>query len=168
MYLTPKNPFLLYREINISTLKTAKVKNDGNFITCSFLSGVCRKYRCFLISRISLFFPSRRYIMLDLRGLPFQNITSLPGQISAQVPSHISIYGISLIVKRELGPCTLNIRIYQPKETGDKEEMEASMKLRDFGYAGTLSPQEPQPVTLFYDYDYPMLDCPLLMADFSV
>ncbi|KAM7442805.1 hypothetical protein ABFA07_008272 [Porites harrisoni] len=108
------------------------------------------------------------YIMLDLRGLPFQNITSLPGQISAQVPSNISIYGISLIVKRELGPCTLNIRIYQPRETGDKEEMEASMKLRDFGYVGTLPPHEPQPVTLFYDYDYPMLDCPLLMADFSV
>lgn len=127
------------------------------------------KHRCFLISRISLFFfPSCRYIMLDLRGLPFQNITSLPGQISAQVPCNISIYGISLIVKRELGPCTLNIRIYQPRETGDKEEMEASMKLRDFGYVGTLPPHEPQPVTLFYDYDYPMLDCPLLMADFSV
>lgn len=164
MYLTPKTHF--YSTVK---LKTAKVKNDGNFITHSFLPGFAETQVLSDLSYFSFFFfPSCRYIMLDLRGLPFQNITSLPGQISAQVPSNISIYGISLIVKRELGPCTLNIRIYQPRETGDKEEMEASMKLRDFGYVGTLPPHEPKPVTLFYDYDYPMLDCPLLMADFSV
>lgn len=164
MYLTPKTHF--YSTVK---LKTAKVKNDGNFNYVFISSGVCRNTGAFWsLVFLFFFFPSRRYIMLDLRGLPFQNITSLPGQISAQVPSNISIYGISLIVKRELGPCTLNIRIYQPRETGDKEKMEASMKLRDFGYVGTLPPHEPQPVTLFYDYDYPMLDCPLLMADFSV
>ena len=164
MYLTPKTHF--YFTVK---LKTAKVKNDGNFITYFFVPGFAETQVLSDLSYFSFFFfPFRRYIMLDLRGLPFQNITSLPGQISAQVPSNISIYGISLIVKRELGPCTLNIRIYQPRETGDKEEMEASMKLRDFGYVGTLPPHEPQPVTLIYDYDYPMLDCPLLMADFSV
>ena len=92
----------------------------------------------------------------------------MPGYISAQVPSSISIYGISLIVKRELGPCTLNIRIYQQKERGAKQEMDPSMKISQFGYAGTLPPDEPEPVTLLYDYDYPFLDCPLLMANFSV
>ena len=159
-----QNPFLLYREI-----ENSKGEKWRKFHYVFISSGVCRNTGAFSdLSYFSFCFPFRRYIMLDLRGLPFQNITSLPGQISAQVPSNISIYGISLIVKRELGPCTLNIRIYQPRETGDKEEMEASMKLRDFGYVGTLPPHEPQPVTLFYDYDYPMLDCPLLMADFSV
>ena len=92
----------------------------------------------------------------------------MPGRISAQVPSNISIYGITLIVKRELGPCTLNIRIFQSKENGEKQEMECSMKLKDFGFLGTLPPDEPQQVTLYYDYDYPLLDCPLLMANFSI
>ena len=106
--------------------------------------------------------------MLGLRSIPFQNVGAIPGQISAQVPSSITIYGISLIVKRELGPCTLNIRIYQRNETGEKEEMAANIKLMDMGFLGTLPPNEPEHLTLFYDYDYPLLDCPLLMANFSI
>lgn len=105
--------------------------------------------------------------MLSLRSICFQDVTTIPGYIDVQVPSNISIYGITLIVKRELGPCTLNIRIYQSKER-ENQEMESSMKLKDFGFLGTLPPDEPEQVTLFYDYDYPLLDCPLLMANFSV
>lgn len=106
--------------------------------------------------------------MLDLCSISFQDVTSIPGHISVQVPSNISVYGITLIVKRELGPCTLNIRIYQSKEREEKQEMASSMKLRDFGFLGTLPPDEPEKLTLFYDYDYPLMDCPLLMANFSI
>ena len=42
------------------------------------------------------------------------------------------------------------------------------MKLKDFGFLGTLPPDEPEKFTLFYDYDYPLMDCPLLMANFSI
>ena len=104
--------------------------------------------------------------MLDLHSISFQDVTAIPGHISVQVPSNISIYGITLIVKRELGPCTLNIRIYQSKEC-ENQEMESSMKLKDFGFLGTLPPDDPEKLTLFYDYDYPLMDCPLLMANFS-
>lgn len=106
--------------------------------------------------------------MLDLRSLSFQNWTSLTGHISSQVPSNISIYGISLIVKKELGPCALNIRIYHQKDGETTEEMDPNKKLTDFGFVGTLPPDEPQPLILLYDYDYPFLDCPILMANFSV
>ena len=106
--------------------------------------------------------------MLDLRSIPVQEVTTMPGRISTQVPSNITVYGISLIVKRELGPCTLNIRIYQPKEKEGREEMAPRMKLSEFGFVGTLPPEEPEPLTLMYDYDYPLLDCPLLMANFSI
>ena len=106
--------------------------------------------------------------MLDLCSISFQDITSIPGPVSVQVPSNISIYGITLIVKRELGPCTLNIRIYQSKEREEKQEMTSSMKLKEFGFLGTLPPDEPEKLTLFYDYDYPLMDCPLLMANFSI
>lgn len=58
--------------------------------------------------------------MLDLRSSSFQNLTTMPGCISSKVPSNISIYGISLIVKRELGPCALNVRIYHQKEEGTR------------------------------------------------
>lgn len=105
--------------------------------------------------------------MLDLRSICFQDVTTIPGHISAQVPSNISIYGITLIVKRELGPCTLNIRIYQSKEK-ENQPMESNMKLKDFGFLGTLPPDEPEKLTLFYDYDYPLMDCPLLLANFSI
>lgn len=108
------------------------------------------------------------YLMLDLRSLSFQNLTSLTGHISSQVPSNISIYGISLIVKKELGPCALNIRIYHQKDGETSEEMDPNKKLTDFGFVGTLPPDEPQPLILLYDYDYPFLDCPILMANFSV
>ncbi len=105
--------------------------------------------------------------MLSLRSICFQDVTTIPGHIEVQVPSNISIYGITLIVKRELGACALNIRIYQTRER-ENQEMDSSMKLKDFGFLGTLPPDEPEQVTLFYDYDYPLLDCPLLMANFSV
>ncbi|XP_022791889.1 uncharacterized protein LOC111331113 [Stylophora pistillata] len=108
------------------------------------------------------------YVVLDLHSISLQDVTSIPGYISSQVPSNISIYGVTLIVKRELGPCTLNIRIFQSNKNGEKQEMESSKKLRDFGFLGNLPPDEPQQVTLYYDYDYPFLDCPLLMANFSI
>lgn len=121
-----------------------------------------------LVSKVTNCLLSR-YLMLHLRSISFQDLTLMPGHISAQVPSSITIYGLSLIVKRELGPCTLNIRIYQPKDEGrEKEEMNTSKKLTDFGFVGTLPPDEPEPVTLLYDYDYPLLDDPLLMANFSL
>lgn len=106
--------------------------------------------------------------MLDLCSISMQDVTSIPSPISVQVPSNISVYGITLIVKRELGPCTLNIRIYQSKEREEKQELASSMKLKDFGFLGTLPPEEPEKITLFYDYDYPLMDCPLLMANFSI
>ncbi|XP_067035950.1 uncharacterized protein [Acropora muricata] len=106
------------------------------------------------------------YIMLDLRSSSFQNLTTMPGSISSKVPSNISIYGISMIVKRELGPCAFNVRIYHQKEEGTPEEMEPSWKLAEIGFVGTMPPEEPQPLMLLYDYDYPFLDCPILMANF--
>ena len=112
--------------------------------------------------------PFCSYIMLDLCSISFQDVTSVPSPISVQVPANISIYGITLIVKRELGPCTLNIKIYQSKEREQKQEMTSSMKLKDFGFLGTLPPDEPEKLTLFFDYDYPLMDCPLLMANFSI
>jgi len=99
--------------------------------------------------------------MLDLCSISFQDVTSIPSPISAQVPANISIYEITLIVKREL-------EIYQSKERKEKQEMTSSMKLKDFGFLGTLPPDEPEKFTLFYDYDYPLMDCPLLMANFSI
>ena len=106
--------------------------------------------------------------MLDLCSISLQDVTSIHCPISVQVPSNISVYGITLIVKRELGPCTLNIRIYQSKEREGKQEMLSSMKLKDFGFLGTLPPDEPEKLTLIYDNDYPLMDCPLLMANFSI
>ena len=106
--------------------------------------------------------------MLDLCSISFQEVTSLPSPISVQVPSNISVYGVTLIVKRELGPCTLDIIIYQSKEREEKQEMASSMKLKDFGFLGTLPPEEREKLTLFYDYDCPLMDCPLLMANFSI
>ena len=106
--------------------------------------------------------------MLALCSISFQEVTSLPSPISVQVPSNISVYGVTLIVKRELGPCTLNIRIYQSKEREEKQEIVSSMKLKDFGFLGTLPPEEREKLTLFNDYDYPLVDYPLLMANFSI
>ena len=45
--------------------------------------------------------------------------------------------------------------------------MTSSMKLKDFGFLGTLPPDEPEKLTLFYDYDYPLMDCPLLLPSSS-
>ena len=95
-------------------------------------------------------------IILVLCSISLQNVISIPGPISVQVPSNVSVYGIMLIVKRELGPWALNIRIYQSKEREEKQEMASSMKLKDFGFLRTLPPDEPEKLTLFYDYTYPL------------
>ena len=97
--------------------------------------------------------------MQDLCSITFQDITSIPGPVSVQVPSNISIYGIKMIVKR------VNIRIDQSKEPEEKQEMTASMKLKEFGFLGTLPPDEPEKLTLFYDYDYPLMDSPIEFAE---
>ena len=48
--------------------------------------------------------------------------------------------------------------------------MASGMKLKDFGFLGTLPPDEPEKLSFLYDYDYdyPLMDCPLLMANFSI
>ena len=51
---------------------------------------------------------------------------------------------------------------------GRKTGNGVNMKLKDFGFLGTLPPDEPEKLTLFYDYDYPLMDYPLLMANFSI
>ena len=103
--------------------------------------------------------------MLDLRNTASQGLVAFSGKITAEVPVSISIYGIAQIVKRELGPCTVNVRIFQPTGNGTKVEMVSDKKLRDFGVMGRPRPVEPDKVTLLFDYDYPLLDCPLLMAN---
>ena len=94
--------------------------------------------------------------------------TSIPCLISVQIPSNISVYGITLILKRELGSRILNIRIYQSKEREDKQKIASSMKRKDFGFLRTLPPDELEKLALFYNYDYPQMDWPLLMVNFSI
>ena len=100
--------------------------------------------------------------------ISLQNVTLIPCPISVQVPSNISAYGIMLIDKLEQGPCTLNMKIYQSKEREQKQEMASSMKLKDFGFLRTFLPEELEKLTLFYDYAYPLMDCSLLMGNFSI
>ena len=100
--------------------------------------------------------------------MSFQDIKGFPESFCVEVQSETSIYGVSRLVKKELGPCVMNITIYRPRDGGEKELLSPEKKLSDYGFCGSLPPEPPEKVTLMYDYVYPFLDCPLLMADFQL
>lgn len=91
---------------------------------------------------------------------------SLIGQFTFDVGPDISIYGIQRMVKAELGGSAIGIRIIRGNR---KVEVLDHMKtLEDYGYRGSTVVDRPEVVELFYDYDYPRLDCPLLLANTSI
>lgn len=90
---------------------------------------------------------------------------SLIGQFTFDVEPDVSIYGIQRMIKAELGGSAICVRILRRNR---KFEVLDHMKtLEDYGYKGSALVDRPEVVELFYDYDYPKLDCPLLLANIS-
>lgn len=53
-------------------------------------------------------------------------------------------------------------------EGGAPELLIQEKKLSDYGFSGTIPSDPPEQASLLYDYEYPFLDCPLLMADLQL
>ena len=105
-----------------------------------------------------------RYIQLELRMSIFASFgQSHPTAFITIVHAHLPIYGITQIVSEQLGDIQLAIKIYRDQIAAGC--MRPEMTLADYGFHGNSDPDEPENVTLYYDYDVPIIDCPILLAD---
>ena len=117
------------------------------------------------LDRIDKICHNFRFISLDLAWLVSLENPSHSQNLFITVHSETSIYGVSRLVKKELGHCVVNVTIHRFVEGGTTVLLGPEKKLTDFGFSGTSPPDPPEEVSLLYDYEYPFLDCPLLMAD---
>lgn len=79
----------------------------------------------------------------------------------------MTIYGIQRLTKAELGGSATNVRIFRRRDKKTIEILEQHKTLGDYGYQGSITSDNPDIVTLFYDYTYPALNCPLVSASLS-
>lgn len=105
-----------------------------------------------------------RYIQLELRMSIFASFgQNHPTAFITIVHAHLPVYGITQIVSEQIGDIQLAIKIYRDQvATGC---MRPEMTLADYGFQGNSDPDEPENVLLYYDYDLPIIDCPILLAD---
>ncbi|XP_033126705.1 uncharacterized protein LOC117124550 [Anneissia japonica] len=105
-----------------------------------------------------------RYIRLHLRLSTFDNLRSYPGHFTVTVHSHISIYGITEIIKEEIDVCSTKIKIFRGKARETSNLLQADDTLDTLGFEGGTK-NEPVDLTLYYDYTTEFHDCPILLTD---
>ncbi|XP_071943910.1 uncharacterized protein [Antedon mediterranea] len=120
------------------------------------------------VCKVSLWQPSvvhrPTYIKLHLRLTTFDNLRSYPGHFTVKVNSHISIYGIIEIIKEEMHLSSTNIKVFRGKVRDVCNLLEADDTLDSLGYLGGTK-NEPEDLTLYYDYTTDFHSCPVLLTD---
>lgn len=113
-----------------------------------------------------LFFP--RHICLQMSSISKVSTQKWPiGQFKFDVSPDMTVYGVQRLTKAELGSTATNVRIFRKQDKKRVEQLEQHKHLGDYGYEGAPTSENPEMVSLFYDYTYPRLDCPLVSASLS-
>ncbi|XP_072169379.1 uncharacterized protein [Diadema setosum] len=105
-----------------------------------------------------------RYVRVHLRSMTFDHLKSYPGHFNRVVLSHSSVHSLCCMIKEELALSTTTLLIYHDK-TKDALALDPSRTLEDYGIKGRTR-DDPEEVTMFYNYTTEFHDCSLLSADY--
>ncbi|XP_019629836.1 PREDICTED: uncharacterized protein LOC109474060 [Branchiostoma belcheri] len=106
-----------------------------------------------------------KYIDLELRLVTFDKMKNHPGHFNITVHAHLTIFGVIQIIKEETDIATTRLKVFRDDTRTQEALLFPDMTLAECGYEGD-SRQNPEEVTLYYDYGVEFNDCPLLLCDY--
>lgn len=104
--------------------------------------------------------------MVQFKCFTFLLDKSFYGHFQAKLSTSMSVYSVTKLILRELGSSATNITVSTGNALGSYETMDEDKRLEDYGFAGALDNETLPEHTLFYDFDYPLMNCPIMSADF--
>ena len=104
--------------------------------------------------------------MIQFKCFTFLLDKTFHGHFHQKVSTSRSVYGISRIIQRHLGALTINLTVSTGNALGSNEVMDPYKTLEDYGFNGALENETLPEIILFYDFQYPLLDCPIISAIF--
>lgn len=105
-----------------------------------------------------------KYILLELRMVTFDKTNNYSGHITELVHSHVSVKGLIEIIKERTKIYSSKIRIYVDSSWNKEAILNPEMTLKGLGYEGDTY-DEPDELTLYYDFLIEFRKCPLLLSD---
>lgn len=115
-------------------------------------------------SYICFIFCIFRFILLELRLVTFNDIKDYPGHFEVLVHAHIPVSSLHQIIVDETGVMTSKLSVFYDKSRSREAMLPVHMTLQDLGYEGDTY-DDPEELTLYYDYKVEFIDCPLLLCD---
>ncbi|WAR12424.1 hypothetical protein MAR_026604 [Mya arenaria] len=106
-----------------------------------------------------------KYIDLDLRLVTFNDIKKHPGHIFVRVHSHIPVSSLQELIVEMTGIMSTKLSIFFDKSRSREAMLPLEQTLQDLGFEGDTY-DDPEELTLYYDYKVEFIDCPLLLCDY--
>lgn len=105
-----------------------------------------------------------KFILLELRLVTFNDIKDYPGHFEVLVHAHIPVSSLHQIIVDETGIMSTKLSIFHDKSRSREAMLPVQKTLQELGYEGDTY-DDPEELTLFYDYKVEFIDCPLLLCD---
>ena len=109
---------------------------------------------------------SSRFVMVQFKCFTFLLDKNFHGHFRAKLSTSMSVYSIKKLILRELGSSATNLTVSTGNALGSYELMDEDKRLENYGIVGDLDNEDLPEHTLFYDFEYPMINCPIMNADF--
>lgn len=106
-----------------------------------------------------------KYIWLELRLVTFdRELKNHPAHLEALVQSDATIYSILQLINQETGIHSTKLSVFCDETRNREAVLVPESTLQELGYEGDAY-DEPQEVTLYYDYKVEFTECPILLCD---
>nr|XP_022346002.1 uncharacterized protein LOC111138365 isoform X2 [Crassostrea virginica] len=106
-----------------------------------------------------------RYIWLELRLVTFdRELRNHPAHLEVMVQSDTTIYSILQLINQETGIHSTKLSVFADDSRSREAMLVPEATLQDLGFEGD-SHDDPQEVTLYYDYKVEFTECPILLCD---
>ena len=121
-------------------------------------------YELSTVSSLGVQYFVFRFILVELRLVTFNEVKDHPCHIEVLVHSHVPVSSLHQIIIEETGIMSTKLSIFYDKSRSRDAMLPLHKPLQDLGYEGSTY-DDPEELTLYYDYKVEFTDCPLLLCD---
>lgn len=114
-----------------------------------------------LIYLLNMFY---RYVLLELIFVTFHGNANHPWHLEKLVHTHIPVCGLLQLIAEITGIQSTKLSLFSDKSRNREAMLPPDMTLKELGFEGS-SMNEPDEMTLYYDYKVEFTDCPILLCD---
>ena len=99
-----------------------------------------------------------------MRLVTFNDKKDHPAHFEVLVHSHIPVSSLHEFIMEETGIMSTKLTVFYDKSRSREAMLPINLTLRELGYEGDTF-DDPEEVTLYYDYKVEFTDCPILLCD---